>query len=277
MDRNKTIAFLGAGSMAEAMISGILKEGKISADRLYVTNKENEQRLQQIKNKYGVKVAAKEMLPYEDIDLFILAMKPKGAAEALAAIKDRLHPDQVIVSVLAGVTTSFMEEHLNKGQQVVRVMPNTSSMIQESATAVTPGMNTAKETTQDVKELLACMGKVFIIEEKQMDIFTGIAGSGPAYFYYLMEQMELMGMQNGMNEEMVREIVAQTVYGAAKMVMEKGDSPTVLCKNVTSPNGTTESGLRALKMFNGGEALSQAVNHAARRSKELCKELERVY
>lgn len=277
MYRNKTIAFLGAGSMATSMISGILRNGKISADRIYVTNKGNEQRLEQIKSTYGVKGVSKEQFPYEDIDLFILAMKPKGAAEALSVLKDKLNPEQVVVSVLAGVTTSFMEEHLNKGQQVVRVMPNTSSTVQESATAITPGTNTRRETIQVVKALLECIGKVFIIEEEQMDIFTGIAGSGPAYFYYLMEQMELTGKLNGINEKMVREIVAQTVYGAAKMVMNKGESPTVLRENVTSPNGTTESGLKALKMFNGGEALSQAINHATRRSKELSKELEEVY
>ncbi|WP_445493092.1 pyrroline-5-carboxylate reductase [Niallia sp. 03133] len=269
----KTVAFLGAGSMAESMIAGVIEAGKMPAESIYTTNKSNKERLQELKNKYGIHTASSEELPYEKIDLFILAMKPKGAAEALSAIKDKVRPNQVIISVLAGISTTFMEEHLQDGQQVVRVMPNTSSMIQESATALSAGRNTEKENIEVVKELLECMGKVFLIEEEQMDLFTGLAGSGPAYFYYLMEHMEAVGIQNGMNGEMVREIIAQTIYGAAKMVMNTKESPTVLREKVTSPNGTTAAGLQALNSYNGGDAISQAVFHAAKRSKEISNEL----
>ena len=241
-----------------------------------MTNKSNESRLEKLAMKYGVNALPQAELPYQDIDIFVLAMKPKGAADALAGLKDKLRPDQVVVSVLAGISTGFMEENLNGGQQVVRVMPNTSSMIQESATAISPGRYTTMENIADVKELLGCMGKVFLIEEEQMDIFTGLAGSGPAYFYYLMEHMERAGTENGMDVKMVREIVAQTILGAAKMIMENDEAPTVLRQNVTSPNGTTASGLAALRKYNGGEAIIQAVTHAANRSKEINKELEGV-
>jgi pyrroline-5-carboxylate reductase len=212
-------------------------------------------------------------LPYEEIDLFILAMKPQGAADALQALKDKVRADQVVISVLAGISTTFMEDHLSLNQQVVRVMPNTSSMIQESATALSPGRHTAVDNVLAVKELLSCMGKVFLIEEEQMDIFTGIAGSGPAYFYYLMEHMEQAGVEKGMDVEMVREIVAQTILGAAKMIMANDEAPASLRKKVTSPNGTTASGLEALRKNNGGKAISQAVHHAAKRSKELNEEM----
>ena len=276
MLKNKNIAFLGAGSMAESMISGVIESGKIPAGEIFVTNKSNESRLEKLAMKYGVNALPQAELPYQDIDIFVLAMKPKGAADALAGLKDKLRPDQVVVSVLAGISTGFMEENLNGGQQVVRVMPNTSSMIQESATAISPGRYTTMENIADVKELLGCMGKVFLIEEEQMDIFTGLAGSGPAYFYYLMEHMERAGTENGMDVKMVREIVAQTILGAAKMIMENDEAPTVLRQNVTSPNGTTASGLAALRKYNGGEAIIQAVTHAANRSKEINKELEGV-
>ncbi|RBP87453.1 pyrroline-5-carboxylate reductase [Cytobacillus firmus] len=271
---NKTIAFLGAGSMAESMISGVITAEKMSPDRVFVTNKSNADRLKEIHDKYGVIAMPQSELPFEQIDLFILAMKPKGAEEALRSIKDKLNPDQVILSVLAGITTEFMEDHLNPGQQVVRVMPNTSSMIQESATAVVAGRNTSLANVELVKELLECMGEVYIIDENQMDVFTGLAGSGPAYFYYLMENMERVGMQKGMDEETVRKIVAQTIFGAAKMVLEKEEAPTSLREKVTSPNGTTASGLEALRKYNGGEAITQAVEHAAKRSKEISEELE---
>jgi pyrroline-5-carboxylate reductase len=274
MLENKTIAFLGAGSMAESMISGVITAGKMPADQVYVTNKSNAGRLDEIHAKYGVQAMPQFELPFEKIDLFILAMKPKGAEEALHSIKDKLKPNQVILSVLAGITTEFMEEHLNVGQQVVRVMPNTSSMIQESATAVVAGKNASLANVEMIKELLECMGEVYIIDEDQMDVFTGLAGSGPAYFYYLMENMERVGVEKGMDEETVRKIVAQTIFGAAKMVLEKEEAPTSLREKVTSPNGTTASGLEALRKYNGGEAISQAVEHAAKRSKEISKELE---
>jgi len=273
MLKNKTVAFLGAGSMAEAMIAGALKAEKLLPNQIIATNNSNMDRLQGLANKYGIETVQKEQLPYKNIDLFILAMKPKGAREALHSIKERLNPDQVVISVLAGITTNFMEDHLQEGQQVIRVMPNTSSMVQQSATALTSGRYTRTENIEAVKELLECMGKVFVINEEQMDLFTGIAGSGPAYFYYLMEHMESVGLQYGMPKELIREIVSQTVYGAAKMVMEKGTSPTILKENVTSPNGTTASGLKALADYNGGEAISQAIKHAASRSQQISAEL----
>ncbi|MEQ2465659.1 pyrroline-5-carboxylate reductase [Niallia hominis] len=273
MLKGKTVAFIGAGSMAEAMIAGAIQAEKLPSNQIIVTNNSNNDRLQELANKYEVRTLQKELLPYKEIDLFILAMKPKGAREAFRSLKDKLNLNQVVISVLAGITTTFMEDHLQEGQQVIRVMPNTSSMVQQSATALTSGQHTKPENIEAVKELLQCLGKVFVIEEEQMDLFTGIAGSGPAYFYYLMEHMESVGLQYGMPKELIREIVSQTVYGAAKMVMEKGTSPTILKENVTSPNGTTASGLKALADYNGGEAISQAIKHAASRSKQISAEL----
>lgn len=273
MLKDKTIAFIGAGSMAEAMITGTIQADKLPSNQIIVTNHSNKERLQELTEKYGVRPVQREELPYHEIDFFILAMKPKGAAYALRSIKNQVRPEQVVISVLAGITTQFMEEHLQEKQQVIRIMPNTSSMVQESATALTSGRHTKQENVEAIKDLLHCMGKVFVIKEEQMDLFTGIAGSGPAYFYYLMEHMESVGIQYGMAKEEVREIISQTVYGATKMVMEKGISPTILRENVTSPNGTTASGLKALADYNGGEAISQAIKHAAHRSEEISKEL----
>ncbi|HEO8421722.1 pyrroline-5-carboxylate reductase [Niallia sp. FSL W8-0635] len=273
MLKGKTVAFIGAGSMAEAMIAGAIQAEKLPSNQIIVTNNSNNDRLQELANKYEVRTLQKELLPYKEIDLFILAMKPKGAREAFRSLKDKLNLNQVVISVLAGITTTFMEDHLQEGQQVIRVMPNTSSMVQQSATALTSGQHTKPENIEAVKELLQCLGKVFVIEEEQMDLFTGIAGSGPAYFYYLMEHMESVGLQYGMPKELIREIVSQTVYGAAKMVMEKGTSPTILRENVTSPNGTTASGLKALADYKGGEAISQAIKHAASRSQQISVEL----
>ncbi|MFZ3579726.1 pyrroline-5-carboxylate reductase [Virgibacillus sp. DJP39] len=276
MLNQKTIAFMGAGNMAEAMISGMIQTEKIPAQQIIVTNRGNQDRLNLLKEKYGVRISSITELPYSEIDFLFLAMKPKGAEETLSVIKNLIPKQQVVISVLAGISTSYMEERLNPEQKVIRVMPNTSSMIQESATAMSIGAYTDEGNAAMVEELLACMGEVYVIPEDQMDIFTGIAGSGPAYFYYLMEQMENIGQVSGMDNEMARKIAAQTVYGAAKMIMENEETPAELIDNIVSPNGTTAAGLNALKKHNGGVAISQAVNHAAKRSKEISKELDNI-
>lgn len=275
MIRNKTIAFIGAGSMAEAMISGIVNSEKIPLQQIIVSNRSNKERLQQLEKTYGINGVTQENLNFNNIDVIVLAMKPKDAETALQAIRDSLQPHQLILSVLAGITTSFIEQHVPSGQQVIRVMPNTSSMIGESATAISSGKYTSEQNRLIATELLESIGKVYTIPEEKMDIFTGIAGSGPAYFYYLMEHMEKAGIDGGLTEETVRQIIAQTLLGAAKMIQKQGESPTILRENVTSPNGTTAAGITALEMHGGGIAISEAIKQAANRSKEMNLQLEK--
>ncbi|MBD8070522.1 pyrroline-5-carboxylate reductase [Bacillus sp. PS06] len=270
----KTIAFLGAGSMAEAMISGIVHSEKVPPKQVIVTNRNNVQRLKEMEKKYGVSVAQRETVGLKEIDIVILAMKPKDIDQALLSIKNDIHPNTLILSVLAGITTSYIEQHLHPGQQVIRVMPNTSSMIGESATAISSGTNTSFEQVKLAIELLQTIGEVFVINEEKMDIFTGIAGSGPAYFYYLMEHMEKVGAENGLDPETSRQIIAQTIVGAAKMIQEQDETPKVLRENVTSPNGTTAAGLKALDLNGGGIAISEAVKSASARSKEISAQLQ---
>ncbi|WP_414703626.1 pyrroline-5-carboxylate reductase [Pseudalkalibacillus sp. SCS-8] len=263
--------------MAEAMISGIVESGKLDSDQIIVTNRSNQERLNEMKVKYGIEAIKKNELDFNEVDVFILAMKPKDIESVLEDLKDRLRPDQVLISVLAGISTSYMEENLNEDQQVIRVMPNTSSMLRESATAISPGKHVTMDQVVFTKELMQCIGEAYLIEEDQMDIFTGIAGSGPAYFYNLMEHIEQAGVEGGMDREMARKIGAQTILGAATMMLEREETPTQLRKNVTSPNGTTAAGLEALNENGGGEAIAEAVKGAASRSKELREELEKVF
>jgi pyrroline-5-carboxylate reductase len=270
----KTIAFLGAGSMAESMISGIINVGKVPPQQIIASNRSNKVRLQQLEEDYGILGVPKEDLSFDKVDIIVLAMKPKDAETSILSIKELLQPNQLILSVLAGVTTTFIEQNLPLGQQVIRVMPNTSCMIGESATAISAGTHTTKQNLNLAKDLLQSIGEVFVIPESKMDIFTGIAGSGPAYFYYLMEHMEKEGLKAGLNEQMTRQIIAQTIVGAAKMIQEQDDTPSVLRENVTSPNGTTAAGLKALQMHGGGTAISKAIQHAAERSREISSQLD---
>lgn len=258
--------------MAEAIISGFVQSGKLDAEQIIVTNRSNQERLNELKNKYGIKAITKDKLDYKSIDIFILAMKPKDIDGVLEDLRHKISADQLLISVLAGISTSYMEDNLNDNQQLIRVMPNTSSMIQESATAVSPGKYVAMDQVFLVKELMKCIGEAYIIDEEMMDVYTGIAGSGPAYFYNLMEHIEEVGHEAGFERKLVREIGAQTLYGAAKMMLEREETPAELRKNITSPNGTTAAGLDALNKFGGGLAIEEAIKSAASRSKELSKE-----
>src|SRR3954447_3910893 len=163
MISNKTIAFIGAGSMAEAMISGIVNAEKIPLHQIIVSNQSNKERLQQLEKAYGINGVLKENLDFNNIDMIVLAMKPKDAEKALQSIQDLLQPHQLILSVLAGITTSFIEQHVPSGQQVIRVMPNTSSMIGESATAISSGKYTTEQNMLIANELLKSIGKVYSI------------------------------------------------------------------------------------------------------------------
>ncbi|WP_420818723.1 pyrroline-5-carboxylate reductase [Oceanobacillus picturae] len=272
---NKRIAFLGAGNMAEAIISGFIQSGKLSTEQIVVTNRNNQERLNELKDKYDIKAVTKDQLDYTTIDIFILAMKPKDIDGVMEELRQKITADQLLISVLAGISTTYMEENLNDLQQVIRVMPNTSSMIQESATAVSPGKNVDMNQVLLVKELMKCIGEAYILDEDKMDIYTGIAGSGPAYFYNLMEHVEEVGHQAGLDRELVREIGAQTLYGAAKMIMEQEETPKELRENITSPNGTTAAGLDALNEHGGGMAIIEAIKSAASRSKALSKKPEK--
>ncbi|MGN7485049.1 pyrroline-5-carboxylate reductase [Priestia megaterium] len=269
MLKDKVIAFMGAGSLAEAMIAGII-EGKIVLPRnILVTNKSDKERLKTLQLKYGVQAINSESLSQQNIDYLVIAMKPKDIDAALNNIKQWISPNTVILSVIAGIKTKYIEEQILQEQEVIRVMPNTSSMIRESATAISPGKYVPMYKVQFIKTLFTSIGQVYIIEEDQMDIFTGIAGSGPAYFYYLLEHLEKAGLEAGLDSNLARDISIQTMYGASKMLKFTDHSPKQLRENVTSPNGTTHAGLEKLNQCGGGDAIRLAAKAAAARSKEI--------
>jgi pyrroline-5-carboxylate reductase len=272
----QNIAFLGAGSMAEVMIAGIVNKGQMSKCQLFVTNRSNQQRLLDLKAKYGITAIKREQLNFEEIDILILVTKPKDIEEVLHFLKTRLKPHVLILSAVAGITTPWLEKNMPSGQQVIRIMPNTSSQICESATAMSPGKNAGKQAIFRGEKLMNMLGTVYLIDEDKMDIFTGIAGSGPAYFYYLMEQIEKAGKEGGLDILAIREISAQTLLGAAKMVLQQNESPGDLRERVTSPNGTTAAGLAALEKYGGGMAITQAIKGASSRSKEMSRKLQKL-
>ncbi|WP_139488248.1 pyrroline-5-carboxylate reductase [Brevibacillus dissolubilis] len=275
MLKNKKVAFIGAGSMAEAMIAGMVATGTLDPGQLIVTNRSNLERRQEITQSYGVHTCCLDDPAAMSADIIILAVKPKDAECVLDALHGRIKEDQLVMSVLAGISTQFIEDRLGSRQPVVRVMPNTSSMVGESATAIARGQYVTDEQLVMAEQLLTSIGNVTVIDEEQMSIFTGIAGSGPAYVYYLVEHMEKAGQEGGLDAATAREIAVQTIYGASKMLLETEEDPATLRENVTSPNGTTAAGLEALEKYGGGEAIEAAIKHAAQRSDEISAQYER--
>ncbi len=273
---NEMIAFIGAGSMAEAMIAGLVKNKIVAPEQIIVTNKSNRERREELQNKYGV--LATENLDYvvKEAGIVILAMKPKDIGSVTKKLRGQVTEKHVLMSVLAGISTPFLEEELEIEIPVIRVMPNTSSMVGASATAITGGNFVTMPQIWMAKQLLSAIGEVYVIDEEEMDVFTGVAGSGPAYFYKLVEHLQKAAEEGGLDPAISKEVAVQTIVGAAKMLEETKVTPETLRKNVTSPNGTTEAGLKALEKAGGCTAIETAVKHAAHRSKELRSEFEVV-
>ncbi|MBU8907828.1 pyrroline-5-carboxylate reductase [Desertibacillus haloalkaliphilus] len=268
MLENKKITFLGAGSMAESIIAGLIKQKLLLPEQIYVTNRSDQQRLQQLRKTYGVQVIARDQA-LKQADFILLAMKPKDAQEGLEAIKEFTSEDQLFLSVLAGTLTDHITSWLGHHAPVVRVMPNTSAKVGASATALAPGAYANDDHMTIAKQLFEAIGTVTVVDEEQLDAVTGLSGSGPAYIYYFVEAMEQTAKDLGLDEQDARTLIIQTVFGAAERLKSTSKPTADLYKEVMSPGGTTEAGFTALQSYKFQEAISKAIHDAAARSKEL--------
>jgi pyrroline-5-carboxylate reductase len=270
------IAFVGAGAMAEAIIAGLLKEHMFHSEQLWVSNRSNNDRLKDLKNLYNVQTSRDKQLLLQGADIVFLAMKPKDAVIALKAIKPFIHTDQLIISVLAGVSTTSICDVFQDHTPVIRVMPNTSAAIGCSATALSAGEFACEDHIQISKTLFQTIGTVTIMDEDSLHAVTGLSGSGPAYIYYLIEAMEKAGMQTGLTREASKELILQTIIGAAEMLKTSMKSPSQLRNEVTSSGGTTEAGLKILKQYQFQEAIIKCIEQAAERSAEMGKQMTKM-
>jgi pyrroline-5-carboxylate reductase len=268
----KNLGIIGAGSIAEALLKGILGFKTFLPEHVYVINRINDFRLRFFKDNYGVNITRS----YEEIasmcDILVIAVKPKDIGDLMAILRDLLSEKHIIISVVAGISTKFIEDMLPKKVNVVRAMPNTSCQIKESATAVTCGSYTDAECMKIAEDILSTVGKVIRVDEVCLDAVTGLSGSGPAYVYLMMEAMTEAGIRAGLDRGISEKLAVQTVFGAAKMVLETGETPGYLREKVTSPGGTTVAGLNALEKKGFSASIIEAVNSAAQRSREMMLE-----
>jgi pyrroline-5-carboxylate reductase len=274
----KKIAIVGAGSMAEAFISGILENDLINRKNIWVTNSSNKDRLANLRGRYGVRCTYDLNTLFAGADIVMLAMKPKDASVAIRYIREYLTEQMLVISVLAGVSMSTIEALANKPLAIVRAMPNTSATVGRSATAIAVNNRVSQVQIEKAKNLFSTVGlTTFVEEEQQLDAVTGLSGSGPAYIYYLIEAMENSAAEIGLEKQMAKELIVQTLIGAAEMVQKSAKSSAQLRKEVTSPGGTTEAGIRILEEHRVQQAFIACIKAATAQSKKmgdaLCSQL----
>jgi pyrroline-5-carboxylate reductase len=265
-DGPKTVAILGAGVMGSTLLSGLIRSGRDSAE-LIITGR-NAERTAELASTYGVRQMS-NVDAAQSADTLVLVVKPQDMEGLLAEIRAHVPHGALVVSLAAGITTGFLEERLPEGTAVVRVMPNTPALVDEGMAAISPGKHCDEVHLVEAEELLRSCGKVLRVAEKHLDAVTAISGSGPAYIFYVVEAMIEAGVLLGMPRTTSTELVVQTLYGAATMLKETGQHPTVLREQVSSPGGTTMAALRQLDDHKVRAAFVTAMEAAARRSKQL--------
>ncbi|WP_042458134.1 pyrroline-5-carboxylate reductase [Neobacillus dielmonensis] len=263
------IVVVGAGSMAEALISGILEKKLIDRNNVWVTNNSNKERLTELQDRYGIQATYDLPTLFEGAEMVMLAMKPKDAGNAIESIREHLNKEMLIVSVLAGVSMKTIELLADKPLSIARSMPNTSAAVGKSATAIAVNERVTKSQVETAKILFESVGLAAFVEEEQLDAVTGLSGSGPAYIYYLIEAMEESAAEIGLEQQMAQQLIIQTLIGAAEMVKNSIKSPEQLRREVTSPGGTTEAGIRVLEEHGVQQAFVSCIKAATAQSKKL--------
>jgi len=260
------IAILGAGKLGEALISGMLRAGVSPSGIIAAARRDD--RAASLRDSYGIEVCgAVEAAGLADT--LVIAVKPQDMPALLEEIGPRISPDQLIISVAAGITTGFIEARLASGVAVVRVMTNTPVLVDEAMSVISPGRHAGEQHLRRTEDLLKPVGKVLRIPESQQDAATALSGSGPAYVYFLVEAMVDAGILLGMPRITALEMVKQAVFGAATMLRESGEHPVILREAVTSPGGTTINAIRELERHGVRAAFLSAIEAARDRGREL--------
>ncbi len=261
-------AILGAGVMGETLLSGLVRAGR-RVDDLLVGEKRRE-RGEELQERYGVAVVG-NVDAARKADTLVLVVKPQDMDDLLTEIAPSVRPGQLVVSLAAGITTGYIEGRLPEGVAVVRVMPNTPALVDEGMSAISRGSHCDEEHLLEAEELMASVGRVLRVPEKQQDAVTAISGSGPAYIFFVVESMIEAGVHLGLPRATASELVMQTVVGSAKLLRETGEHPVVLRERVTSPGGTTAAAVRELEDHKVRAAFLTALEAARDRSRALAE------
>lgn len=267
------VGFIGAGNMATSIIAGLLEQGH-SATRIHASDPDPA-RLDSLAAQAPVLTTQDNRAVASETDVLILAVKPQVMADAVASIRPVISGRPVvIISIAAGITIASLEQALGSNTAIVRCMPNTPALLREGATALYANAATAPSQQDIATKILGAVGKVCWLEdETQMDIVTAISGSGPAYFFLLMEAMVAAGETLGLGADTTHRLVVQTALGAARMAAQSEVDLAELRRRVTSPGGTTEAAVRTLENAAFTDIVDAAVRAATDRSRQLAAEM----
>jgi pyrroline-5-carboxylate reductase len=260
-----TLAILGAGKLGEALLSGILRAGTAPADVVVV--EKHPERAAELHERYGVR-ALDVPAAVDFAATILIAVKPQDIGTLLDELGPLVTPRHLVVSVAAGIPTAYLEKRL-VGVPVVRVMPNTPALVDQAMSAISAGAHAGQEHLAATEKLLSPVGKVLRVPESQQDAVTALSGSGPAYFFFLVEAMIDAGILLGLPRAVAADLIVQTALGSATMLRDTGEHPVQLREAVTSPGGTTIMAIRELERHGVRAALLAAIEAARDRSAEL--------
>ncbi|BCJ45290.1 pyrroline-5-carboxylate reductase [Actinoplanes ianthinogenes] len=264
-----TVAILGTGKMGELVLAGLLRSGW-PADRLLITARRPE-RGAALTAKYGVPVVGNAEA-VERADILAIGVKPQDAATLLDEIGAKVPADKLVVSLCAGLPTGFFAARLPEGTPVIRVMTNTPALVDQAMTAISAGPHATGEHLAIAEEMFKPLGVTLRVPESQQDAVTALSGSGPAYFYLLVEAMIDAGILLGLPRQVAHELIVQTAVGSAVMLRDSGEHPVKLREAVTSPAGTTISAIRELENHGVRAALLSALEAARDRAREIASQ-----
>jgi pyrroline-5-carboxylate reductase len=270
--KTKRLGFLGAGNMAAALIKGLLHGRVLAADRIVASDVKAE-RLEQLHAAHDIRTTMDNHALLRESDVLVLAVKPQVIDKVLTEIGGDVRPDQLVVSVAAGVPIEALEGRLPRGSRVVRAMPNTPATVQAGATAIAGGAHASAEDLRIARELFEAVGRVVVLDEGLIDAVTGLSGSGPAYVMLIIEALADGGVKVGLHRDTALTLAAQTVFGSAKLLLETGEHPGRLKDMVTSPGGTAIAGLHTLESGALRKTLIDAVEAATKRAAELGEQM----
>ena len=270
MLENKRIGFIGGGAMCEAMIGGLLHKGLLKPEQITV-NDVASSRLTLLQQQYAVKTTDSATKVAGESEILFLTVKPQVMATVLSNIGKVVPKKTIVVSIAAGIKIATMEKYL-LGVPVIRVMPNTPVAVGEGMSAVARGTHADEKTAQLISEMFAAVGRSVVVEESMMDAVTGLSGSGPAFFFLMLDALSDAGVRVGFSRQNTLLLSAQTMLGAAKMVLETGEHPGKLKDMVTSPGGTAITGVHMLETHSIRASLIEAVVAATARSRDMGKD-----
>lgn len=267
------IGVVGGGAMGSALVRALVHQGTTAPERVLVSDPHGERR-EALARDLGVRTTTSNREAAEFADLLLLATKPQVFDRVLTDVAPATGPQTLVVSIAAGVSIASMESQLEPGTRVVRCMPNTPALVGAAATGIAAGAHASEADLGLVKALFDRVGVTVVLDESLLDAVTGLSGSGPAFIFVIIEALADAGVKMGLSRSAAMRLAAQTVYGAAKLLIETGEHPGRLKDMVCSPGGTTIAGLHTLESGGLRTTLIDAVEKATLRSQDLGRELE---